>query len=158
MGTNLADVYTKDELIALADQHGIARINGKSAEELARDLADSGYVYSEKADARRNPSYPRRYQGPDLTSEPVRVGNAVFTPLGPDGLPDPTREVTEATVEDDGTVTSDGAEIGEPEPEEKSIRPPDPRIAAEVETADDLNPAIQTEPTKAPKPKAEPKP
>lgn len=150
MGQDLTDVYTKAELVELAERHGIARVNGKSAKELAKDLTDSGYVYSEKADARRNPSYPRRYQGVDLTAEPLQVGNAVFTPLNASGLPDPTREVTEATIDDDGTVTSDGATVATEHVEEKRITPPDPNIAPEIVTPDEQNPAIQTEPTKLP--------
>ena len=148
MGQDLTDVYTKAELVALAERHGIARVNGKSAKELAKDLTDSGYVYSEKADARRNPSYPRRYQGVDLTAEPLQVGNAVFTPLNASGLPDPTREVTQATVDDDGTVTADGAVVADEHVEEKSVRPPDPNIRPVVTTADEQNEAIQTERTK----------
>lgn len=157
MGHKLAEVYTKDELVSLAEQHGIAKVKGKSAEELARDLADSGYVYSEKADARRNPSYPRRFQGPDVTTlEGAQgVGNVVNTPLNAAGLPDPEREVTEAHIDDDGTVEYDGAISGsisgEAQPEEKKVRPPDPNIPATVLTADEQNPAIQTEPTPPPK-------
>jgi hypothetical protein len=143
MAQNLTDVYTHAELVALAERHGIARVNGKSADELARDLTDSGYVYSEKADARRNPSYPRRYQGIDLTAEPLRVGNAVFTPLTASGLPDPEREVTEADADDDAAT--------EPPVEEKSVIPPDPNIQPQVITPDEQNDAIQTEPTKLPK-------
>lgn len=152
----LEDVYTKAELVELAERHGIARINGKSAKELARDLTDSGFVYSEKADARRNPSYPRRYQGVDLTAGPLAAGNAVFTPLNESGLPDPEREITQARVSDDGEISYDGKESGTVDlrdhVEEKSVTPPDPNIPAEVVTADDQNPAIQTEPTKTPKP------
>lgn len=147
----LADVYTHAELVALAEQHGIARVNGKSSDELAKDLADSGYVYSEKADARRNPSYPRRFQGVDLTAAPLQVGNAVFTPLNAAGLPDPEREVTEASIDDDGTVTADGSTVADEHVEEKSVRPPDPNIQPEVITPDEQNKAIQTEPTKVPK-------